>query len=1434
MKSSSLHRWSNSLRGFRRRSRVSRAGRRRHAFFLEALEDRITLSLVPQMVLDVNGNTLSSIASGIAAIGSTAYFSADNGISGPELWKSDGTAAGTVMVKDIDPGSGGGLGSDFLTNVGGTLFFAATDGTTGLELWKSDGTAAGTVMVKDICTGGGSSHPSNLTNVNGTLFFSADDGVHSEELWKSDGTAAGTVMVKDINSGAINTAPDHLTNVNGTLFFAARDATTGVELWKSDGTAAGTVRVKDIRPGSADSNPYSLTNVNGTLFFAANDGTTGYELWKSNGTAAGTVRVNDIRPGSADSNPEELTNSNGTVFFSADDGTHGRELWKSDGTAAGTVLVKDINPGSAGSGAYSLTNPNGTLFFAANDGTTGLELWKSDGTAAGTVLFKDINPGSASSYPGPLTNANGTLFFCASDGTTGELWKSDGTAAGTVAVSSVSASNLANVNGTLFFTGSDSTHGAELWKSDGTAAGTTLVKDINIRSLGSSASWYAHMTAANGLLFFSADDGVHGWELWKSDGTAAGTTLLKDINPGSSGSYPQSFMSAGGTLYFSAKDATGARSLWKSDGTAAGTVIVGGNMSYLTTVNGTLFFSSDDYTHGQELWKSDGTPAGTVLVKDINPGGAGSNPSGLTNVNGTLFFSADDGTNGTELWKSDGTTAGTVLVKDIYPGQTRYYYGYYGQYWRYVPASSGPSNLTNVNGTLFFTAIDGNPGNLWKSDGTAAGTVAVGPISASSLTNVNGTLFFLHSGTTAFELWKSDGTDAGTVLVKSVQWMGDAIPANMTNVNGTLFFTAAAFYSTTGCELWKSDGTEAGTTVVKDIYPGSYTGPYGTYYPHNSYPMNLTNVNGTLFFTAYNATTGRELWQSDGTTAGTVLVQDLNPGSASSAPTSPAGSDREHSDCSLANVNGTLLFTADDGIHGTELWKLVDDPTAAASLAVSGFPATITAGVAGSFTVTARTADGSTSTGYRGTVHFTSSDPQAVLPADYTFTAADGGVHTFTATLKTAGSQSITVTDPVVPSITGTQAGITVNSAAASSFTVAGFPSPVTAGVAGSFTVTARDAFGNRATGYTGIVRFTSSDTQAVLPGNYTFTAADAGMHTFSATLKTAGTRSLTATDTANGALTGAQQNIEVTPVMAVSGFPATITAGVAGSFTVTARNADGSTSTGYRGTVHFTSTDAQAVLPADYSFTAADSGVHTFSATLKTAGSQSITVTDTVVPSVTGTQAGITVNSAAASSFTVAGFPSPVTAGMAGSFTVTARDAFGNRATGYTGIVRFTSSDTQAVLPGNYTFTAADAGMHTFSATLKTAGTRSLTATDTANGALTGAQGSIQVNAAAASRLVLSAPASVKAGAKFSLTVTVVDAYGNVATGYRGTIRFASSDSTGSLPGNYTFTAADLGAHTFTGLVLKKKGKQTITVTDTADGSITGSVSINVLASQQ
>ena len=302
------------------------------------------------------------------------------------------------------------------------------------------------------------------------------------------------------------------------------------------------------------------------------------------------------------------------------------------------------------------------------------------------------------------------------------------------------------------------------------------------------------------------------------------------------------------------------------------------------------------------------------------------------------------------------------------------------------------------------------------------------------------------------------------------------------------------------------------------------------------------------------------------------------------------------------------------------------------TLVLSGYPTSDVAGVAHSITVTVKDSHGATATGYLGTVHFTSTDSKAVLPADYTFTVADAGVHKFTTTvtLKTAGTWSVTAMDSGNSNVAGTQT-VSVTPAATKTFALSGFSSPDVAGVAHSITVTAKDAYGNTATGYTGTVTFTSTDTKAVLPANYTFTAANAGTHTFSVTLKTAGTDSVRARDTVTSTITGGQYPITVTPAAAatlvVSGLTTPRTAGTAGTITVKAVDAFGNTATGYLGTVHFTSTDTKAVLPANYTFTAANAGVHTFSVTLKTVGTQVIRARDTVTSTITGIQGGIVVS---------------------------------------------------------------------------------------------------------------------------------------------------------------------------------------------------------------
>jgi ELWxxDGT repeat protein len=427
----------------------------------------------PELLKDVFVGANSSLPTSDARVtfhpfvdvGGTLFFAANDGTNGTELWRSDGTVAGTVRVKDILPGSGSSNPRSFV-DAGGTLFFSANDGTSGLELWRSDGTEAGTSRVKDIVPGSGGSFTEELVEVGGTLFFSAN----SVELWRSDGTEAGTFRVKTVGF------PRELVDVGGTLFFVGSDQTSGRELWRSDGTEDGTFRVKDIVPGSNSSTPDSLFAAGGTLFFRSTLATPGGGLWRSDGTATGTFLVKDVfvagpHGGMAcETAPlSQLADVGGTLFLSAEDAaTPGQELWRSDGTEAGTSRVKDISPGSAPSNPQCLVVAGGMLFFSATDGMNGTELWRSDGTEAGTVMVKDIVLGSGSSAPHFLVDAGGTLFFSATDAFGTELWRSDGTEAGTfrvgdIAPHSSSPQNLVDAGGTLFFSANDGIHGREPW-----------------------------------------------------------------------------------------------------------------------------------------------------------------------------------------------------------------------------------------------------------------------------------------------------------------------------------------------------------------------------------------------------------------------------------------------------------------------------------------------------------------------------------------------------------------------------------------------------------------------------------------------------------------------------------------------------------------------------------------------------------------------------------------------------------------------------------------------------------------------------------------------------------------------------------------------------------------------------------------------------------
>jgi hypothetical protein len=331
--------------------------------------------------------------------------------------------------------------------------------------------------------------------------------------------------------------------------------------------------------------------------------------------------------------------------------------------------------------------------------------------------------------------------------------------------------------------------------------------------------------------------------------------------------------------------------------------------------------------------------------------------------------------------------------------------------------------------------------------------------------------------------------------------------------------------------------------------------------------------------------------------------------------------------------------------------------------------------------------------------------------------------------------------------------------------------------------------------------------------------AAD-GVYAIALTITDAGGSSTTASSTAY--VGGVATHFKVTAATAA-------TAGAPVPVTVAALDAKGNPAYSYAGTVQFTSNDANAVLPGSYTFGPGDLGTHVFNVTLETAGTHDVAATDTVTNTITGKQTGIVVSPGAVSQFKVVTSAGSVIAGKTLTVTVTAEDAYGNKVTNYTGTVHFTSTDLQAGLPADYTFTTGtgtgfDNGVHKFTAgvTLKTAGSQTVTVSDTSNGSVSGTSAAILVNPAAATQFLISAPASVSRGVAFFFTVTALDAYGNVATGYTGTVHSTSSDGRAVLPVNYTFQASDAGMATFQA-ILNTAGVQSVTATDTRNKTITG-----------
>ena len=800
----------------------------------------------------------------LTAAGSELFF-VDNAGQDDQLWVTNGTRGGTKLVKNLSAGviQTAAVGSEFFFTISSVL------SNTNL-LFKSNGTAAGTVPI----TMPASSPKSeiiadDLVSYRGALYFS-----FGGELMKTTETTTKVVgTFAPPKSNTIKTGSvANLTVAGGVLYFTFPDGSQqGADLYATNGTAKGTTLLHDFTSASAYNDGSGLylfsnfTAVGSKLFFGVDDAAHGPSLWVSDGTAAGTtfVRAFGAASGTAAGGAgtavppiNTSTVAGNRLFFTTEPGpgaTGADELWVSDGTSAGTTMLADIDPGNAGpyssrngfpaSASGQLAALNGGLYFANDDPAHGVELWRSDGTAAGTGLFLDINPGAAGSFPG----------------------------------------NMAVIDNTLYFSATTATGSSALWSSNGTAAGTSAVASFNSQPKGSALFENipdAFAVLGNTLLF-AADNGA-GTDLWKTDGTAAGTAVVKMLMPGTPTSAPSDFTTVGDKAFFAVTGGM-TEALWVTDGTTGGTTEVAtfdGTLADPVAFDGKLaFIESSSGGTDSSLWVSDGTASGTTQVASF-PGQGQTQSYGeqtsttMAVLDGRLYFTAQpppsaDATSLFTLWVSDGTTAGTMPIAGApmtYSASSLAV----NQGKLYFSVDTPRAQLWTTNGTAAGTRKVANVGSGAQTVlGSAAETItdllAAGPI-LYIFTNYQG----LRAGSQAFTgLYKSNGTAKGTVLVHRFE--NGLMNESAGSPDGDLALDVQTNSSKPYPQLWVSNGTVAGTKALESLGGGVGDGA-------------ITTINGQFFLDATDAKDGFELWQSNGTVSGTTLVQDINPGKGDSYP----------------------------------------------------------------------------------------------------------------------------------------------------------------------------------------------------------------------------------------------------------------------------------------------------------------------------------------------------------------------------------------------------------------------------------------------------------------------------------------------------------------------------------------------------------------------
>jgi ELWxxDGT repeat protein len=787
------------------------------------------------------------------------------------------------------------------------VYFIASDGPSGAELWRSDGTASGTVCLTDLAPANTTTTTiGHLTAFGSRLAFTASDSAYGEELWLTDGSIAGTVRVADVNSGAASASPDQLTAAGSQLFFVANDGQHGRELWRTDGTTAGTYFVRDIFTGTGDSQINSLTAVGDEVRFVAtadrvangvhsND----IELWHSDGTAAGTAAVTNLfafnNPG-----PRFVTKFGNRIVYRVGDlgfAAQPAEVWITDGTPAGTTrLFQSTSIDVSGRRSSTPVVAGNKLFFMDQTAADGAGIWVSDGTNAGTtVIASTLATPTADTLKLVGSTTGLAFFFDANAQFIDVLWRTDGTVTGTFPLGSVQAvgslsyfSGVATAGALAYFTPHDPVIGTELDVTDGTVSGTRLVKNIAVSAENDGSAPFGFTGVGGKVLFSAFPGGTNSRQLWTTDGTNAGTQLLVDIAPNEPVHGITQLIGVGGHTLMSAGTAAGGTELWTTDGTAAGTTLLkdlipgpeGSNpdLSSGVLLNSALIFptSGDSGTHA--IWRSDGTAAGTIALYSTTAPPNTYSLSDLYAAGSYVYFTSTD-SGAKILWRTDGTVAGTQPAL--------------------VPAMTVTKVLGAAGGFVYFLGSDGaNPLQVWRTDGTPAGTLA--------LTNLQGQtdagaghalgqrfLFGVCPWGAACGLYSSDGSVTGTTRLLDLD-LNLYIPGNGVTIGNHWFFSASSARSNDP-EPWVSDGTSAGTHQIAKLNTGA-----------GAYPSSFVAFGGVALFAADSSAFGPSIWRTDGTAGGTALVADP----AVRTPFNFVGN--------LTPIGDRLYFAASNGHTGVE------------------------------------------------------------------------------------------------------------------------------------------------------------------------------------------------------------------------------------------------------------------------------------------------------------------------------------------------------------------------------------------------------------------------------------------------------------------------------------------------------------------------------------